>query len=55
MAVAIEAQRQRAGAPAHRPVLARVREVVLADDVLDRWGVEVDVRPPGYEWRAPML
>jgi hypothetical protein len=26
-----------------------------AEDIRDRWGVEVRVRPPGYEWRAPML
>jgi hypothetical protein len=88
----IEAQRQRAGAPAefgwttmhrldfvltaavhapsYRPARARVRAAVLeeveaaagrapyergAEDIRDRWGVEVDVRPPGYEWRAPML
>jgi hypothetical protein len=57
-------------APSYRPVQARVRAAVLdeveaaagrapyergAVDIEDRWGVEVDVRPPGYEWRAPML
>ena len=59
-----------AAAPSYRPVHARVRAAVLdeveaaagrrpyergAEDIEDRWGVEVDVRPPGYEWRAPML
>jgi hypothetical protein len=57
-------------APSYRPVHARVRAAVLdeveaaagrapyergAEDIQDRWGVEVDVRPPGYERRAPML
>jgi hypothetical protein len=57
-------------APSYRPVHARVRAAVLAEveaaagrrpyergaeDIEDRWGVEVDVRPPGYEWRAPLL
>jgi hypothetical protein len=59
-----------AEAPAYRPVRARVREAVLdeveagacrapyergAEDIQDRWGVEVRVRPPGYEWRPPAL
>jgi hypothetical protein len=59
-----------AEAPTHRPVLARVRAAVLDEleaatgrtpyeratvDIEDRWGVEADVRPPGYEWRPPAL
>jgi hypothetical protein len=59
-----------AEAPTYRPVRARVREAVLdeveaaagrapyergAEDIRDRWGVEVRVRPPDYEWRPPML
>jgi hypothetical protein len=57
-------------APSYRPVHARVRAAVLdeveaaagrapyergAVDIENRWGVEVDVRPPGYKWRPPML
>ena len=57
-------------APAHRPVRERLRAVVLeeveaasgrvpyedgAEDIRDRWGVAVDVHPPGYEFRPALL
>ena len=59
-----------AEAPTYRPLRERVRAVVLdaleaahgrrpyergAEDISDRWGVDVDVHPPGYEWRPPAL
>jgi hypothetical protein len=59
-----------AEARTYRPLLERARAVVLdeldaadgrrpyergAEDISDRWGVDVDVHPPGYEWRPPAL
>jgi len=59
-----------AEAPAYRPVAARVRAAVLEElgtttgrrpyergavDIEDRWGVEVEVHPPGYAFQPPLL
>ena len=54
-----------ADAPTYRPVLARVRDEVATrrrrpcelgeSGIEGRWGVEVDVCPPGYEWQPPLL
>ncbi len=59
-----------AEASTYRPVLARLRVLVLeeleaatgrvpyergAEDIERRWGAEVDVHPPGYEYQPPML
>ena len=43
-----------AEAPTHRPLRDRLRAAVVAE-VEGRWGVVVDVHPPGYTWRPPLL
>jgi hypothetical protein len=42
-------------APTYRPVLARVRSVVLEELPESGWRADVDVHPPGYEWAPPLL